>query len=307
MSRAVRFDAYGPSDVLTVVEVADPVPGEGQVLVRQRATSINPGEAKIREGMLHDRWPSTFPSGEGSDVAGVIEALGSGTDGFTVGDEVIGWTDERAAHAELVVVERASLTRKPPELSWNVAGSLFVAGATGWATVRAVGAAEGDTIVVAGAAGGVGIFAGQLAVHVGARVIGLASERHHEWLRGRGVIPVAYGDGVVDRIRAQAPDGVDGFIDLVGGGYVALALDELHVAPTRVDTVADFAAIEDRGVRGDGNAAGASAAVLAELAALVVAGTIEVPIAATYPLDEVAAAYDALAAGHVRGKIVLLP
>jgi NADPH:quinone reductase-like Zn-dependent oxidoreductase len=307
MSRAVRFDEYGGVEVLKVVDVDDPVPGAGQVLVRVKATSINPGEAKIRDGALHDRFPATFPSGEGSDVAGVIEALGPEVDGFEVGDEVIGWSDERSAHAELVVVERANLTRKPPELPWEVAGALSVAGATGWATVRAVGAAEGETIVVAGAAGGVGVFTVQLAVNAGARVIGVASERHHDWLRAHDVVPITYGEGVADRIREAATDGVDGFIDLVGGGYVALALDELGLAPGQVDTIADFEAIATRGVKGEGNAAGASAAVLAELAGLIVAGKLEVPIEATFPLDEVAAAYEELAKGHTRGKIVLLP
>jgi NADPH:quinone reductase-like Zn-dependent oxidoreductase len=233
--------------------------------------------------------------------------LGPEVDGFEVGDEVIGWSDERSAHAELIVVERANLTRKPSELAWEVAGTLFVAGATAWAAVRAVGAAEGDTVVVAGAAGGVGVFTVQLAALTGARVIGLASERHHDWLRAHGVVPVSYGEGVAERIREAAPDGVDALIDLVGSGYVALALDELGVAPDRVDTIADFEAIATRGVKGDGNAAGASAAVLAELAGLIVAGKLEVPIEATYPLDQVAAAYQELAKGHTRGKIVLLP
>jgi NADPH:quinone reductase-like Zn-dependent oxidoreductase len=307
MSRAVRFDEYGSADVLRVVDVADPVPGEGEVLVRVRATSINPGEIKIRDGLLHERFPATFPSGEGSDVAGVIEALGPGIDGFAIGEEVIGWTDARAAQAELAVVPRANLTRKPAEVTWEVAGSLHVAGATGWATVRAVGAADGDTVVVAGAAGGVGVFAVQLARRAGARVMGLAGERHHEWLRSVGIAPVAYGDGVADRIREAAPGGVDAFIDLVGGGYVALAVDELGVAPQRVDTIVDFGEVSERGVKAEGNAAGSSAAVLAELAGLVAAGELEVPIAATYPMDRVRDAYGELAEGHVRGKIVLVP
>ncbi len=305
--RAVRFDEYGGTEVLRVVDVENPVPGPGQVLVRVRATSINPGEAKIRDGLLEARYPATFPSGEGSDVAGVIEQVGDGVENFAVDDAVIGWTDERAAHAELVVLESANLTRKPAELPFEVAGTLFVAGATGWAVIRAVGAAQGDTIVVAGAAGGVGVFATQLATAAGARVIGLASEPNHEFLRSLGVEPVTYGDGVAGRIRDAAPDGVDALADLIGGGYVALALDELGVAPERVDTIADFDAIAHRGVKGEGAAAGARAAVLEELAGRIVAGQLTVPIAATYPLEQVADAYDELAAGHTRGKIVLLP
>jgi NADPH:quinone reductase-like Zn-dependent oxidoreductase len=304
--RAVRFSQYGATDVLQVVEAADPVPGEDEVLVRVRATSINPGEAKIRNGSLHARFPATFPSGQGSDVAGVVERIGDGVDAFAVGDEVIGWTDERAAQAELVVTGRANLTRKPAEVSWEVAGSLYVAGATGWAAVRAVGAAEGDTVLVNRAAGGVGVFATQLARNAGAHVIGLAGEANHDFLRSLQITPVTYGDGVGDRIREAAPGGVDAVIDLVGGGYVALALDELGVAPDRVDTVADFDAAK-RGVKMEGNAAGASAAVLAELAGLAAAGRLQVPIAATYSLAEVRAAYEDLAGGHTRGKIVLLP
>jgi NADPH:quinone reductase-like Zn-dependent oxidoreductase len=161
--------------------------------------------------------------------------------------------------------------------------------------------------VVAGAAGGVGSITVQLARHAGATVIGLASESNHEWLRGHGVIPVIYGDGVEDRIRAAARDGkVDAFIDTVGGDYVQIALD-LGVAPARVDTIANFAAVEEFGVKAEGNAAGASTANLADLAKLIAAGEVEVPIAATYPLDQVQDAYRELASGHTRGKIVLLP
>jgi NADPH:quinone reductase-like Zn-dependent oxidoreductase len=302
--RAVRFRQYGDTDVLQVVEVPDPVAGPDEVLVRVRATSINPGEAKIRDGSLHARLPATFPSGQGSDIAGVVESVGDRVDAFAAGDKVIGWTDQRAAQAELAVVPRTQLTRKPAEVSFEVAGSLFVAGATGWAMVRAVGAAEGDTVIVAGAAGGVGGFAAQLARNAGARVIGLAGDANHEFLRSLQITPVTYGDGVAERIREAAPDGVDAAIDVVGGGYVALALDELGVSPERVDTVVDYAAAR-RGVKLDGNAQGASAAVLAELAGLVAVGRLQVAIAATYPLAEVRAAYDELAGGHTRGKIVL--
>ena len=147
-------------------------------------------------------------------------------------------------------------------MPWEVAGALFVVGATASAAVRAVNLSDGDTVVVSGAAGGVGSLAVQLARRAGATVIGLASEPNHEWLRGHGVIPVTYGDGVADRIREAAPDGVDAFIDLVGGGYVELAL-ELGVAPDRIDTIADFSAPAKYGVKAEGNAAGASAETLA--------------------------------------------
>ncbi len=306
MSRAVRFDEYGATDVLRVDDVPDPQPGAGQLVVRVKAAAINPGEAKIREGALHERFPATFPSGEGSDFAGVVEKVGPGAGPFAVGDELIGWTDARASHAELVLVSAQNVTPKPPAVPWEVAGSLFVAGATAWAAVRAAGVCDGDTVVVSGAAGGVGVFAVQLAARTGASVIGLAGESNHAWLRDHGVIPVRYGEGVAQRIAAAAPAGVDAFVDLHGDGYVELAL-QLGVAPERIDTVADFAAAQKHGVKVEGSAAGASAATLAQLAGLIAVGQLEVPIAATYPLDRVRDAYDRLASGHILGKIVLLP
>jgi NADPH:quinone reductase-like Zn-dependent oxidoreductase len=295
--KAVRFSEYGGPEVLEVVEVPDPVPGDGEVVVRVKAAGINPGEAKIRSGALHDRWPAAFPSGEGSDLAGVVEGTGA---------EVIGFTDNRASHAELVAVKTADLTPRPAAVPWEVAGSLYVAGATAWATVRAVAAAAGDVVVVAGAAGGVGTIAVQLARHAGATVIGLASEPHHDWLRAHGVVPVSYGDGVAGRIRDAAGGKVDALIDTVGGGYVELAL-ELGVAPDRIDTIADYEAVAKYGVKADGNAAGASAAVLAEHAGLVASGELDVPIARVYPLDQVREAYRDLERGHTLGKIVLEP
>jgi len=306
MSRAVRFDGYGGIDVLQVVDVPDPVPGPGEVLVRVKATSINPGEAKIREGALHSRYPATFPSGQGSDLAGVVESIGAGVSRFAPGDEVIGYTDERAAQAELVRVPAENVTAKPAAVSWEAAGSLHVAGATAWAAVRAVSLGSSDTVAVSGAAGGVGVFAVQLARATGATVIGIAGQSKHEWLRAHGATPVVYGDGVEDRIREAAPGGVDAFLDLVGGGYVAIALS-LGVTPDRIDTIADFEAVPKYGVKGDGNAAGASASTLAELAGDVADGSLEVPIAATYPLEQVRDAYTELEQGHTLGKIVLLP
>lgn len=306
MARAVQFDEYGGLDVLQVVDVPDPVPGPGEVLVRVKAASINPGEAKIREGALHSMFPATFPSGEGSDFAGVVEAVGVDVTAVGIDDEVIGYSDNRNSQAELVVVAAEQLTPRPPSVSWEVAGSLHVAGVTAWAAVRAVSLSDGDTVVVAGAAGGVGVFAVQLAALTGATVIGLAGESKHGWLRAHDVVPVMYGDGVEDRIRAAAPDGVDAFLDLVGGGYVELAL-ALGVAPDRIDTIADFEAVSKHGVKGDGSAVGTGASTLAELAADVANGSLEVPIAATYPLEQVRDAYAELEQGHTLGKIVLLP
>jgi NADPH:quinone reductase-like Zn-dependent oxidoreductase len=301
--KAVRFGEYGAVDVLEVTDVPTPAPGPGQVLVQVKAAGINPGEAKIRAGLLHARWPATFPSGQGSDLAGVVAQTGPGVTGFAAGDEVIGYSDNRDSQAEYVVAEEQHLTARPAGVPWEVAGALYVAGATAIAAVRAVALTEGDTVVVAGAAGGVGSIAVQLARRAGATVIGLASPANHEWLAGHGVIPVAYGDGVDGRIR-QAAGKVDAFIDTFGDGYVRLAL-ELGVEPSRIDTIADFDAITEYGVKGDGNAAGASAANLAELAGLIAGGQLEVPIAATFPLSEVRDAYRQLAGGHIRGKIVL--
>ena len=305
MPKAVRFENYGGIDVLRVEDVARPVPAEGQVLVQVKAAGINPGEAKIREGVMHSRWPATFPSGQGSDLAGVVAETGSGVTGFSAGDEVIAWTDNRASQAEYVLVEAGHLTAKPAGVPWEEAGALFVAGATAYAAVRAVALTPGDTVVVAGAAGGVGTIAVQLARRAGATVIGLASEPHHAWLTAHGVIPVSYGDGVADRIR-QAASQVDAFIDTVGGDYVRLAVEDLGVAPSRVDTIANFEAVEKYGIKAEGSAAGSSAAVLAELAGLIAAGELEVPITATFPLAEVQDAYRRLEQGHLLGKIVLL-
>jgi len=183
---------------------------------------------------------------------------------------------------------------------------LFVVGTTAYAAVKAVALKKGDTVIVSGAAGGVGSVVCQLAVDAGARVIGLASPPHHQWLSDHGVIPVAYGEGLPDRIREAAGGHVDALIDTFGNGYVELAIN-LGIPPDRIDTIIDFAAAEKYGVRTDGNSKGARAEVLSELAGLIAAGRLEIPIAKVYHLDEVREAYTELEQRHTHGKIVLVP
>ncbi|MEE6170027.1 MULTISPECIES: NADP-dependent oxidoreductase [unclassified Mycolicibacterium] len=308
MSRAVQFDEYGGVEVLQVRDVPRPVPADGEVLVEVRAAGINPGEAMIRRGALHDRWPATFPSGQGSDLAGVIAEIGSNVTGFAVGDEVIGFSERRSSQAEYVAVPADQVTAKPAAVPWEVAGALFVAGTTAYAAVRAVRLRPGDTVAVAGAAGGVGTVAVQLAARAGATVLGIAGPANDDWLTAHGVIPVNYGDGLADRLRVAAPSGrVDAFLDFFGGGYVQLAVEELGVEPGRVDTIIDFPAIEQFGVLGAGNADASDVAVVAELAGLVADGALELPIAHVFSLDDVRAAYTELEKRHTRGKLVLRP
>jgi NADPH:quinone reductase-like Zn-dependent oxidoreductase len=308
MSRAVRFDRYGGVDVLEVREVEAPEPGRGEVLVRVRAAGINPGEATIRSGALDARWPATFPSGQGSDLAGVVDAIGPGVEGVAVGDEVIGFTHRRASQAELVVVGAGDLTPRPAGVPWDQAGALFVAGTTAWAAVRAVAPRAGETVVVSGAAGGVGSIVVQLARATGARVIGLAGPPNHAWLVAHGVTPLDYrpAEDLADRIKVVADPRVDAFVDTHGDGYVGLAVG-LGVDPDRIDTIIDWETAAEVGARTDGNMVGARAEVLAELAASIAAGDLEVPIARAYPLAEVQDAFRELEQRHTRGKIVLIP
>ncbi len=238
----------------------------------------------------------------------MVAEAGPDVDTVTAGDEVIGFTDQRASQAEFVVVPAVQLTQKPANVTWEAAGGLFVAGTTAYAAVRAVALKPGDTVAVAGAAGGVGTIAVQLAKRAGATVLGIAGPSNDEWLTAHGVVPVNYGDGLANRLRDAAPGGqVDAFLDFFGGGYVELAVTELGVDPQRVDTIIDFPAIERFGVKGEGNADAADATVLAELADLIVAGELEVPVAEVYPLDQVQEAFRTLEQRHTRGKIVLRP
>ncbi len=305
-ARAVRFDHYGGREVLYVTDIPMPMPAAGEVVIAVRAAGINPGEASIRKGLLDARFPATFPSGEGSDLAGVITELGEGVDQWAPGDEVLGFSWRRSSHATHVTVPAGQLVAKPAELSWEVAGSLYVVGCTAYAAVRAVEAGPGDTVAVSAAAGGVGSIVVQLLRVRGAMAIGIASTDNAGWLTAHGAVPVAYGDGLDDRIREAAPDGIDAFIDLFGPEYLELALD-LGVSNDRIETIISREKAAEIGAKTDGSGTASTPEVLAEMAGLVASGAIEVPIAAAYPLDQVAEAFERLEQRHTRGKIVLIP
>jgi NADPH2:quinone reductase len=305
-TRAVRFDSYGGPEVLYVTDIERPEPGAGEVLVEVRAAGINPGEAGIRTGALHERFPATFPSGEGSDLAGVVIEVGNGVSDFAVGDEVLGFSFQRSSHATHASVPVNQLIHKPAELSWEVAGSLYVVGATAYAAVRAVAPQSGETVAVSAAAGGVGSLVVQLLALQGVRVLGIASSANAEWLRTHGVEPVEYGDGLADRLRQAAPDGVDAFIDLFGPDYVQLAVD-LGVPRERINTIISFAKAAEVGAKTEGSAEASTPAVLQEIADLIASGALDFDVAATYPLDRVVDAFEELEQRHTHGKIVLLP
>lgn len=304
MPKAVKFSRYGGSEVLEIVDVDARPPGRREVQVAVVAAAINPGEIQIREGRMHEAFPAHFPEGQGSDFAGVITAVGEGVDFLQPGDEVIGFSDGRDAQAEFVTIDASRVIPKPHAIAWNEAASLFVAGTTARACILAVDVRPGDTVVVAGAAGGVGVIATQLAVLAGAAVVATASEENHAFLRSIGAIPVAYGKGLTDRVRKIVPDGVDAFIDAHGDGNVKIAVD-LGVSKDRINTIIDFAAKKKFRVKADGMSTVEPREVLTELARLVANGELKIPVYASYPLEAVRGAYERLGAGHGLGKIVV--
>ena len=306
MARAVQFDHYGDRAVLYIADVEVPVAPAGEVVVAVRAAAINPGEAAIRTGALDAMFPATFPSGEGSDLAGVVSEVGPGVTEFKVGDEVLGWSWRRSSHAEYVAVPVTQLIAKPAGLDWEVAGSLYVVGCTAYAAVRAVNAGPQDTVAVSAAAGGVGTVVVQLLKLKGSTVLAIASESNHDWLAGRGATPIPYGDGLAERLSAAAPDGIDAFIDLFGPQYVQLAAD-LGIQPARIETIIAREKAQEIGAKTEGSGDASSTEVLAEIAGLVASGQIEIPIAATYPLERVRDAFAELEERHTHGKIVLVP
>jgi NADPH:quinone reductase-like Zn-dependent oxidoreductase len=301
--KAVRFNRYGGPEVLEVAEVARPQAARGQVVVEVVAAALNPGEIGIREGVFAAVWPAHFPEGQGNDFAGHVAEVGAGVAGFTVGDRVLGFAP-RAAQAEVVVVGPDALAPMPTGLGWAEAASIAGAGATAWAGVEAVSPQRGETVVVSAAAGGVGVITAQLAKLRGATVIGTASEGNFAFLRGLGIHPLAYGPGLAQRLRAAAPTGVDAFIDAFGGGNVDVAI-ALGVSPTRINTIADGPAVERYGVHSDAQEQADEPAIWARLAEIAAAGDLTIPIALTYPLNQVREAYRDLATRHVSGKRVL--
>ena len=303
MSRRVEFSRFGGSEVLDLVEVTPPQAGAGEVRVRVLATSLNPLDYKIF-GALPTSSPHVFdlPSGNGADFAGTIDQGGEGTDVFAVGDEVLG-SQLRSAQADFVVIDPAKLIRKPNNLDWVRAAGLTTVARTAAASVKAIRVGPGDTVLVSAAAGGVGILACQLAKRAGARVIGTASLENHDFLVSLGVEPLEYGDALVDAVRAIAPDGITAALDNHGRESVDAAL-ALGAPASRINSIADYAASADYGTLAVGGAA-ATQEDLADVAALVANGDIQLPIDSTYPLEEVRAAYERLLARHVRGKIVL--
>jgi NADPH:quinone reductase-like Zn-dependent oxidoreductase len=301
--KAVTFADYGDPEVLQVAEVAEPHAGPGQIRVAVRATGVNPVDWKVRSGALRDVMPATLPLIDGREAAGVVDEVGPGVEDAAVGDEVFGFSVGGAA-AELAILD--DFARKPARLSWEEAAALPVAVETSLRVFNVLGGPrEGQTIVINGAAGGVGSAAVQLARLRGARVIGTASERNHEFLRSLGAEPTTYGDGLVERVRALAEDGVDFAFDTAGQGGVP-DLVALTGDPARVATIADFAAAA-LGVKVTGGGDGRAPGALGEAAALADAGRLTVPVAQTFTFTAAADAHRASQDGHVRGKLVLVP
>ncbi|RSD11745.1 NADP-dependent oxidoreductase [Amycolatopsis eburnea] len=296
--RQVRYDRFGGIDQLWIDNLPRPVASPGQAVVRIHASCINPGALSALHGA---------PYTPIRDLAGVVVSVGDGTPGVQAGDEVLGWSQEWSAHAEYVAVPVAQLIAKPVGLTWDVAGSLFVTPMAGLAGFDSVEPAAGEVVVVSGATGGVGFTAAQLARRTGATVLGIGNPAKAEHLRAHGIIPVPFDGDIAEDVRTAA-DGrkIDAFIDTVGSGYVRLALD-LGVRPDRINTAVDYQTAKEHGVATKGTMDAGGLPALRTLADLAVAGDLDIPIAATYPLAEVKAAYTTLAERRPFGRVVLHP
>jgi NADPH:quinone reductase-like Zn-dependent oxidoreductase len=304
MTRAALYDSLGGPEVLYVGTIEDGEPGPGQVAIRVHAAGLNPVDGKQRTGFAPSDAP--FPRRVGSDLAGTVEAVGQGAlywDGtaVAVGDEVFGRGP--GAVAERTITAADELVKRPDAVSVEVAGGAWIAGLTAVSCLATVPVGERDTVLVGGASGAVGLIAAQLATAAGARVIGTASGRNHDFLRSIGVEPVAYGEGLADRVREA------GQVTAVMDCHGREALDagvELGVPVDRMVAIAAYAALEELGVHNVERAA-RTAENLAGLGDRIAAGTLVLPVAGTFPLDEVVAAFSALESAHAPGKIVVTP
>lgn len=304
MMRAMVYDRYGDVDVLHASEVPRPKVGPGEILVRVRAAAVNPVDWKLMAGGLDPLMDVRFPVTPGWDVAGVVDQVGIDVPEYSVGDEVIAYARKDYVHggtfAEFVTAPVRTCAPKPSSLSWEQAAGLPLAGLTAYQSLTRLGVGEGDTVLVHGAAGGVGTYAVQLARHVGARVIGTASPTNHDSLGELGAEPVEYGDGLAERVRALAPNGVDVVADYVGG--VVDVTTAVLAEGGRHASIADPGVVEAGGqwmwVRPD-------AGDLTHLGELVETGDLRVTVAETFPLEKAAEAYRVSKGGHVHGKIAV--
>jgi NADPH:quinone reductase-like Zn-dependent oxidoreductase len=299
MTRAVRYTRIGGPEVLHLETIEVPEPPSNEVRVRMTAAGLNPVDYKIRSGK--SRFTTELPAVAGREFSGVIESVGKSVTEFAVGDAVFG-SVPGGAFAELVLAPIEAIARIPAGCDPVVAGGLALAGQTAWDSLDSQHCEPGDVVVVSAAAGGVGGILAQLAASRGIRVIGTASASNHEWLLSRGIEPVLYGDGLLERLRVMAPDGITAVFDHFGPETIEAAL-ALGVPAARINTIATDASAY--GVRNVGRHA-VHPPTLDALAALVADGTLDVPIAARFPLSEVRAAFEFLEAGHLRGKVVLV-
>lgn len=304
--KAIAIRRYGGPEVVEYLDLPDPKVGPDSVLVEVRAAGVNPVDWRVRDGSLDGLLDAHFPLVMGWDAAGVVRAVGGGVTEFAPGDEVYGYVRkdsvEHGTYAELVAAPVRTLARRPAALDWAQSGGLPLAGLTALQSLRALRVRAGDTVLVHAAAGGVGHLAVQIARAFGARVIGTAGVRNHDYLRGLGAEPVAHGEGLAERVRALAPDGVDAALDLVGGGAVDVSA-ALVADPSRIASVTDYRV---RALGGHYVWVRPDAAGLAELAALADDGRLTVTVASTFPLAQAGSAQALSAEGRTRGKIVLL-
>ncbi|MFJ7072089.1 NADP-dependent oxidoreductase [Streptomyces sp. NPDC098781] len=299
--KAIVYDEYGGPDVLRLAEYEEPHAGPGQVRIRVRAAAVNPIDHKIRRGWVPVLAPSTFPAIPGVEAAGVVDEVGEGVTGVAVGDDILGWT-ETGAYAPYALL--SDFAAKPAALDWETAAALPVAGEAAIGVLELLGVTEGETLLLHGAAGAVGSLAVQLAVARGVTVIGTASPGNHDYLRSLGAVPVAYGEGLADRVRAAAPQGVDAVFDAAGSGDLP-ALIELRGTTDRVVTIADPQAAEHGVPFHTGGAPHVDA--LAEHARLAAEGRLRIRVAESSPLADAVQVHERSEAGHVPGKLILVP